>query len=383
MIDEKAKTEIEGIFNFFNTILEKTLILTVSSQSQQSAMTVFETLNNRGIPLSDADIFKAKIYNLLKDKKEKDEFIEKWKKLESDCVSMNKTLTDVFTNYMFYLRAEDVDTNTTTPGLRKYILKYLDDYKIEDIYEKMMGTIENIVSFLKILNNLGEEKDLSLKIRQELDIISSFPNDFGKYPALIYYLKNKEKIDNNDIQEYLELLIKLKNRIVKRYLIISSINDIKHGILLLNKSIIMGDEFDFSKLEKKYSDDMIEKIKNPNKIQRMIIKIFEYSQNDQEEIDILPANWEVEHILPTSHVQYDQENKQFYEQIGNKIPLDKDHNIKASDNWFKYKKEEYKKATKFRSAIKISQLKKDYWTIDDIKNRNDELIKRFKEITED
>ncbi|WP_369085997.1 DUF262 domain-containing protein [Metamycoplasma spumans] len=384
LIEEKAKNEIEGIFNFFNTILEKTLIFNVSSQSQESAMTVFETLNNRGIPLSDADIFKAKIYNLLKDKEKKDIFIEKWKELESDCVSMNKTLNDVFSYYMFYLRAQAGDTDTTTPGLRKYILKYLEQNNIEDIFDKMMENIKNIISFLKMLNNLNEEKDLNLKIRQQLDIIFSFSNDFGKYPALIYYLQNKEKIYNDDTSEYLDLLIKLRNRIVTRYLLIPSINDIKHGILLLNKSIIKGHEFDFSKLEKKDSNDVMEKIKSPNvKIISMIIKMFEYSQSDQEEIDILPAKWEIEHILPKSHAQFDEENKELYEQIGNKIPLDKRSNIKASDNWFKLKKEEYKKATKFRSAIKISQLKNDYWTINDIKNRNNELVQRFKEITKD
>ncbi|WP_444704984.1 DUF262 domain-containing protein [Mycoplasma sp. 332] len=384
LIEEKAKNEIEGIFNFFNTILEKTLILTVSSQSQQSAMTVFETLNNRGVPLSDADIFKAKIYNLLKDKNEKDKFIEQWKELEYDCVSMNKTLNDIFSYYMFYLRAEEGDIDSTTPGIRKYILKYLEQNNIDDIFNKMIETIKNIISFLKMVNNLNEEKDLNSKIKQQLDIIFSFSNDFGKYPALIYYLKNKDKIDNDDTSEYLELLIKLRNRIVTRYLVIPSINDIKHGILLLNKSIIKGHEFDFSKLEKKDSDDVMEKIKSPNvKIISMIIKMFEYSQNDQEEMDILPAKWEIEHILPKSHAQFDKENKELYEQIGNIIPLDKRRNIRASDDWFKSKKEIYKKATKFRSAIQISQLENDYWTINDIKKRNDGLVKKFKEITKD
>ena len=39
-------------------------------------MTIFSTLNNRGLPLSDADIFKAKIYNNLPEG-EKEAFISR------------------------------------------------------------------------------------------------------------------------------------------------------------------------------------------------------------------------------------------------------------------------------------------------------------------
>jgi uncharacterized protein with ParB-like and HNH nuclease domain len=52
-------------------------------------------LNDRGLDLSDADIFKAKIYNKYSDKKEKADFIETWKQLDFDVLMPMKP----FQNY--------------------------------------------------------------------------------------------------------------------------------------------------------------------------------------------------------------------------------------------------------------------------------------------
>lgn len=44
------------------TILQKCIILPIECDAQDTALTIFSTLNDRGMPLADSDIFKAQIY---------------------------------------------------------------------------------------------------------------------------------------------------------------------------------------------------------------------------------------------------------------------------------------------------------------------------------
>ena len=63
------------VYDFIYALLYQAILLPIGADSQDTALTIFSTLNNRGLQLSDADIFKAKIYNHLSDS-EKDVFIK-------------------------------------------------------------------------------------------------------------------------------------------------------------------------------------------------------------------------------------------------------------------------------------------------------------------
>lgn len=63
---EKACTENAlMIYEFIYVLLNQAILLPITADTQDTALTIFSTLNDRGLPLSDADIFKAKIYNRL------------------------------------------------------------------------------------------------------------------------------------------------------------------------------------------------------------------------------------------------------------------------------------------------------------------------------
>ena len=54
----------------------------IKCDEQENALRIFNTLNNRGLPLSDADIFKGIIYGYQKDKESKNKFAKQWRELE-------------------------------------------------------------------------------------------------------------------------------------------------------------------------------------------------------------------------------------------------------------------------------------------------------------
>ena len=101
------------------------ILLPIEAETQDTALRIFSTLNDRGLPLSDSDIFKAQFYKIFTAKGEKDSFIQKWKDLESLCEKIfhpisGTPMDELFTRYMYYERAKMGIKNSTTEALRKF-----------------------------------------------------------------------------------------------------------------------------------------------------------------------------------------------------------------------------------------------------------------------
>ncbi|SYV97246.1 Uncharacterized conserved protein, partial [Mycoplasmopsis edwardii] len=78
LIKEKSEEITTGLINFYRFIIERVLILKIELNNFDTALNIFSTLNNRGLQLSDADIFKSVIYSKIKGSNEKDDFIKNW-----------------------------------------------------------------------------------------------------------------------------------------------------------------------------------------------------------------------------------------------------------------------------------------------------------------
>lgn len=378
LIEEKSVENALMIYQFIYALLNQVIILPITADSQETALTIFSTLNDRGLPLSDADIFKAKIYNHLQSKEEKKEFIEKWKELEENTQNISENIQKLFYYYMFYLRALENDRNTTTPGLRKYYstnkFKRLLKNNVLDELKKILNIWEIIVNSTQFIENesWSENKDI-LKV---LNILTSYPNEFWKYPVIVYYLKHKDKKDFEE--KFLKFLRKLYVELLKKYIESPTINAVKSNILKLNAEIKNSDKpvFDFKSLSE---DEIKEKIKIPHRnAVRMLLKTLAYDIQDE----LLPEKWEIEHILPVKwENSYDlRENekiaKEKIEHLGNKTPFEKKLNIIATNNYFSKKKLSYSKS-KIEMTKEIGKIKSDKWDLDDIVERDVRMTDRI------
>ena len=372
LIEEKSVENALMIYQFIYALLNQVIILPITADSQETALTIFSTLNDRGLPLSDADIFKAKIYNHLKSKEEKEEFIEKWKELEEDTQNISESIQQLFYYYMFYLRALENDRNSTTPGLRKYYsankIKKLLEADILDDLRKILNIWKVIDDYSKnrIENESWSENKDILKV---LDILTSYPNEFWKYPVIVYYLSHKDKKEFEI--KFLKFLRKLYVELLKKYIEIPTINAVKANILKLNAEIINSDKpiFDFKALPE---DEIKEKIKTPHRnAVRMLLKTLTYDIQD----NLLEKKWEIEHILPVKwENNYDlRENekvaKEKIEHLGNKTPFEKKLNIIATNNYFSKKKILYLNS-EIKMTKEIGELKSNKWDLDDIIERD-------------
>lgn len=375
LIEEKSVENALMIYQFIYALLNQVIILPITADTQDTALTIFSTLNDRGLPLSDADIFKAKIYNNFKDNKKEEDFIEKWKELEEEAQDISENIQQLFYYYMFYLRAKENDRNSTTPGLRKYYstnkFKKLLETNVLDDLKKILNIWKVTVYSIQQDDYLIENESWSRNkdILKVLNILTSYPNEFWKYPVIVYYLSHKDKKDFE--KNFLKFLRKLYVELLKKYIEIPTINAVKSNILKLNAEIINSDKpvFDFKSLSE---DEIKEKIKMPHRnAVRMLLKTLTYDIQDE----LLPSKWEIEHILPVKwENSYDlRENekvaKEKIEHLGNKTPFEKKLNIIATNGYFSKKKVSYLKS-KIKMTKEIGELKSDKWDLDDIIERD-------------
>lgn len=398
LYEEKAQENIYMI-PFVMALINKCILLPVIADSQDTALTIFSTLNARGLPLTDADIFKAELYGQLRGPEAK-QFIQDWLRFETDAAKCNESLTSLFTCYMFYLRAGKKELDTP-PALRKFFMNSQESDRLQ--VDGVKTAFEKILQFWKV--SVGGETfedeawSENMEILKALDILSSYNNEFWKYPVLIYYIEHR---DEEDFEvSFLKFLHMLIVALVNRYFEKPTRDAVRAPIIKLNSNIIGNAA---PKFENELAGGFIKtnhitepQSKLGKEIERMILKIIAY--NDPGQTDLLPAKWEVEHILPKkwSPIYPDLQDEQdqldpqvrideLIEHLGNKMPLEKKKNIRASNNWFKNKKKHYK-GSKIAIVSPIANLsdEKTDWLQDDITKRDaaisQELIDLFDEWT--
>lgn len=380
LLDEYANNEPLNFYRFTNNVLNKTIVLPIKADTQETALTIFSTLNDRGLPLSDADIFKAKIYNKLNEEN-KAKFVEEWKNITLRSETAAESIQKLFYYYMFYLRAMDNDKKTTTPGLRKYFAEDSFSRLFED---NLVQNLRDILEFWEVVN-CREAKEskwtTNFSILSILDILSSYPNEFWKYPVIIYYLKNKNSEKFEEL--FLIFLRKLFVNLFKVYIVSPTINSVKTSILNLNSSILHDEVLNFE-FRNVTEDELKNGIKHLHRnAVRMLLKLLAYNIEEQKEL--LPYNWEIEHILPLKwQPSYFNSNEdevnELIETIGNKIPFEKRLNIIASNGYFSKKQEQYVKSNiAIAKAMSNSNIKD--WKLEEIRERNiriiDEVIDTF------
>lgn len=375
----------------------KLFVLLVVCDSQESAMTIFNTLNSRGLPLSNADILKGYIYKNKKDKKDKENFANDWKKIETKIEESDniKDLDFLFLQYMHIIRAENEDTATTTQGVLPFFTKT--DKKeyygaLQDwLYKpETMPFISNLADFwIKPKNYLSD------KSSRYINILNLFQNDTWKFFVSYLVWRNKDCFNDNfdkdkfseEFDKYLPKLIKVITlHFINKN---ASTNVIKDIVFKMNVSLKKNNEENFPEIQQSIPEKEIflDIMKNfdTRKI-KYILFLYAYIYSEFKE-DINASDLEVEHILPKEWQNMDvsdfdeESHKKYVEKIGNKILLDKKSNIKCSNNFFAKKQEIYKKiydkGYNLKEVYDLGIRERNIWEKQDIDNREKEIYKNL------
>ncbi|KIM08827.1 MAG: hypothetical protein KU29_03665 [Sulfurovum sp. FS06-10] len=193
---EQQKCDID---KFINYLLEKVYLLPIElrgktkEEAGEKALIIFETINNRGMNLEDADIFKAKLYKRAKTIGEEAIFIDLWKTFKNSCDNLNIEIDDVFRYYSHIIRGEQGITTNETNLREFFTIKDYSPFHLKK-YKEIMEDLNQIIEVLEFIN---QEKQKESQLAKWLQLIEAYTNQYPKFALVVYLYKNRnfEKIE--------------------------------------------------------------------------------------------------------------------------------------------------------------------------------------------
>lgn len=391
---ENFLSEYPSYFAYLPTrILNNCILLPIEAESQDTALRIFSTLNDRGLPLSDADIFKAQFYKYYSDKNQKDTFIEQWKELEEITTSIFKPLNgtpmdELFTRYMYFLRAKQGIKSSTTEALRKFYEK--NNYSIL----KQDETLSNLKILADFWNNVYTQNPdkFSPNILRKLFILNYAPNGMWTYFLSVYFLHNKNgnnQLDEKPLEDFLDKTIAF----IWAYAFTNpGVNALRTPIYaeminIVNNKSVTFDEHKFDENTLRTTINNFE-FNNLRPITRSMLTWWAFKDENQKIIPKININFDIEHIFSKKRQENENtlSNTKLIESLGNKSLLEKTINIRASDYRFSDKIKYYKgfindkdkkiEGTMISELIQLANTKTDF-TEEDIIERNEKIVNEF------
>lgn len=355
------------------TILNKCIVLPIECNTSEMALTIFSTLNDRGLPLADSDIFKAQIYRSIEGAESRKLFSSTWKELTEVCNKANLSIDDIFRYYSHALRAANADS-TKEVGLRKFY----SENKYSKLREPdLMQQILRLARFWVDVNNPnhGDENGISFEARKYLHCLEHYPNEFWKFPISVFYLKNS---GNNSFQaDFASFLEQLVRFLFAKFIISPTVNAIKDDIYKACIAIAKGERTNiFAEIQRAEINEKIE-THSSSRLSRSLLLLHAYLDSNQ--LTLIPTNFDIEHIFPqkwqdTNYFGWDEKDAQsFLNKFGNKMVLEKKLNIQAGNGYFGKKKEKYSRSD-IAVVNRIADSDRSDWAQTDIQARDDHFV---------
>lgn len=190
---DKSQQELE---NFGEYLGLHPVFIYVSTESREDAFRMFTILNNRGIPLTSADILKSMNIGEIHDEKERDKYAKKWEQIEGE-------LGDDFDRFLSFIRTilvkekarlnllDEFEDNVYKKGLLKKGKETIDFItKIKEIYDTIIRLTDGDI-LSNEYKNLLTIMDIGLPSGDWIPPVLSFYKKFG-IGQLFEFLKRLE-----------------------------------------------------------------------------------------------------------------------------------------------------------------------------------------------
>lgn len=373
-------------------ILNNCILLPIEADNQNTALRIFSTLNDRGLPLSDADIFKAQFYKYYSDKGEKEKFIGVWKELEEISEKVfhpisGTPMDELFTRYMYYERAKMGIKSSTTESLRRFYEK--DSYKLL----KNDYTLHNLVELANFWSDVSSQnrERFSDRVLNKLFVLSMAPNGMWTYFLSVYFMANKDSDGILDEEKLYKFLDKSTAFIWAYAFYNPGVNALRTPVYdemlnLINKVEVTFDKYKIDK-ELIRQSLLTYSFDNRRPITRSMLAWWAFTNKQQAYLS-LEQQFEIEHIYAKNRQEVDGalNDSKNLERLGNKSLLEKSVNIRVSDFRFEDKVKKYKgymnDSGKYIEGTKIQDLltidsRYEKFDENDIESRNDLIINTF------
>ena len=412
----KSDTEVKTLFNLVKRFNSAVLVV-IEVDTHKDAYMLFESLNNRGVPLTAIDLIKNLIISVSEKDNKSNECYETWREIQNNLQEEYVVQERFFRQYYNAFREELNEPFVLPESTKKYPLAYLaTKTTLMDIYEKLIR--RDYEKFLKeilfasqkyaiIINNSTEETIYSSELK-DLERIQGAPG----YLLLLYLEINKNELNISDtlMQRIIKLLIKFFARrnvtdtpgtrdLTKIFMdIISEIKTNTTDIynVIKNKliSVSASDETFERKLRGPIYDD--------NDMATRFILCYMESKHQTKEIytDLWSRDksnkyiWTIEHVFPEGQnipqewvdmiangnmdLAYEYLNN-YVHTLGNLTITGYNSNLSNFDFEKKMnRKNSEGKDVGYKNGLHLNEdiVGQETWTIDKIKARTDKLVKQ-------
>lgn len=373
----------DEINHFILTILNNVGMLPIECSSLDDALTIFNTVNNRGMPLSDADIFKAHMIKegIASDSKKRKEFVNRWNSLNED-----EDIERYFRILMHLKRAEH-NVLEREIGLRKFY---------EDNGHGNLKPYQNVLISLEKIKYFDDEYPITDRMKNLWSIIYyEKPNDYACYPIFAYWYKyaelyeeDGEKIWNlpdnkmDEFEKLLEATIKYYFVNAIAYNTVNKVKDTTYKVcaaIMHNKDYLSFYTENYSVVYNIFKQKI--ELYEYGKCRKGLVYLLAVLNENQDQNALYNVDKkDLEHILPQKggYNNYngwsEQEYKEKLNTLGNFVLFEKPKNIRASNDFFAKKKKEYKTSA-IQEAKDLTQLQD--WTYNDWKKREEQKEKEI------
>ena len=203
--------------------------------AENKALTIFETINNRGMDLEDADIFKARLYDSAYTKEQLEEFIAMWVDFKADCDELKLSVDDIFRYYSHIIRGRQRITSN-----EKRLREFFSNEPFSPLktlnYKEVLEDLNKILSILKYMNKeRGDSNDVGIW----LQIINAYTNQYPTYALVVYLYYN-----NVDTDEEKHRFISFLQSLIRYCFYMGSTTSVKFNIYNMIKVIANKGEID-------------------------------------------------------------------------------------------------------------------------------------------
>jgi len=372
------REQLEGKDNldkFVQFILNKALLIYVATDNTEDAFRMFTILNDRGIPLTSADILKSMNIGYLNNDKGIKKYAKYWEEIEG-------RYGEGFDRFLNFLRTIIVKEKARSNLLDEFEEKI---YKLGKL-TKGQETLDFIKQYDEVYQNVIELEDneLSNQFKNLITIMKIGLRSEDWIPAIMFYYA---KFKHQKLEEFLK---KLEFKFVGDWVVGVNPTPRLEGMNAILKAIeratnpeelfenVQIFKIDLEEFKRNISGD----IYNKQYAKYLLLKI-EYLMSDNTVHLSGYKNISVEHILPqhpNAGSQWtkdftEEEHKYWVDKIANLVLINKRKNSSLSNLDFSEKKERYLSGRiDVFQANKVFIDQKNEWTPEVLQEREKEIV---------
>jgi len=251
------KENNDDLNEFIKFLLQRTYLLPIElsgntfDEARTKALKIFETLNNRGKSLEDADIFKGKLYEKASKNNDVENFIEQWKDLRDRCEALKVKVDDIFRYYSHVIRGKEGKTSLEI-NIRDFFNKEIySPFQTKNYIE----ILEDLFRVVEAVEYIHKKKNKPTVLAKWLQLVEIYTNQYPKIALVVYLYVNGFNEEKTII--FLKKLIRFTyyagSTSTIKFQIFNMIREISTGRLIENytKEDIPSEYFNYMGLLKK------------------------------------------------------------------------------------------------------------------------------------